>query len=152
MLKLPKLYSPTINISIHKLPYYSLHGQCEASPHHLTISNIRNPRAVRWLWVGCICREAASSWCAENCVRKGRRYCLSAASCRSPFLLLAISCTHRTSCLTKQHPTQSHRTARGFRPSVRHKILDIPAKIPYTKQCAAGEIAVPCTRNPLQRG
>ena len=31
--------------------------------------------------------------CAENCVRKGRRYCLSAASCRSPFLLLAISCT-----------------------------------------------------------
>ena len=41
----------------------------------------------------CICREAASSSCAENCVRKGRRNCLSAASCRSPFLFLAISCT-----------------------------------------------------------
>ena len=33
-----------------------------------------------------------------------------------------------------------------------HKFLDIPSEIPYTKQCAAGEIAVPCTRNPLQRG
>ena len=37
-------------------------------------------------------------------------------------------------------------------PSAHHKILDIPPEIPYTKQCAAGEIAVPCTRNPLQRG
>ena len=100
----------------------------------------------------CICREAASSSCAENCVRKGRRYCLSAASCRSPFLLLAISCTLRTSCLPKPHVSPTEPPGRTLLPSAHHKILDIPPEIPYTKQCAAGEIAVPCTRNPLQRG